>query len=161
MLSIIAAIGKNRELGLEGNLLWHLPDDLKRFKALTTGHPVIMGRKTWGSLPDRARPLPNRTNIVVTRQAAFEAPGAVVVNSFEEARAAAARAEGAEEVFVIGGGELYAVALPSTDRLYLTLIDASAPADTFFPPYDQFSKVINDESVEGDPPHRFVTLEKQ
>jgi dihydrofolate reductase len=161
MLSIIAAIGKNRELGLEGNLLWHLPDDLKRFKALTTGHPVIMGRKTWESLPDRARPLPNRANIIVTRQATYEAPGAVVVNSFEDARAAAARAEGAAETFVIGGSQLYAEALPSTDRLYLTLVDASALADVFFPTYDQFSTPIVTEEGVGDPPHRFVTLEKQ
>ncbi len=161
MLSIIAAIGKNRELGLEGNLLWSLSDDLKRFKALTTSHPVIMGRKTWESLPDRARPLPNRTNIVVTRQAGYDAPGAVVANSFDDARAAAARAEGADETFVIGGGELYAEALPSSDRLYLTLVDATAAADTFFPLYDQFSMVVIAESGEGDPPHRFVTLEKQ
>lgn len=158
MLSVIAAIGKGRELGFEGKLLWYLPDDLKRFKALTTGHPVIMGRKTWESLPDRARPLPSRTNIVVTRQAEYEAPGAVVVNSLEDARAAAARAEGADEIFIIGGGELYAEALPFADRLYLTLVDAAAKADVFFPSYESmFSEVSNEKGV-GEPPHLFLVL---
>jgi dihydrofolate reductase len=160
-MSLIAAIGKNRELGFQGQLLWSLPDDLQRFKAITAGHPVIMGRKTWESLPERFRPLPARTNIVVTRQAEYEARGAVVVSSLEEARAAAARAEGAGETFVIGGGELYANALPFTNRLYLTLVDAETEADTFFPPYEQDFKIISDEAGDGEPPHKFLLLERK
>src|SRR3989344_8265108 len=102
LISLIAAIGKNRELGKGGRLLWHIPEDMRRFKALTLGHPVIMGRKTWESLPQMFRPLPGRTNIVVTRQTGYEASGAIVADSLEAARAAAARAPGADEVFVIG-----------------------------------------------------------
>jgi len=149
MLNIIAAIGKGRELGLAGELLWHLPDDMRRFKEITTGHPVIMGRKTWESLPEKFRPLPNRTNIVVTRQITYKAEGAIVTKSLEAARAETVQAPGANEVFIIGGGELYRDALPFTDRLYLTLIDAAAEADTFFPPYEkEFAKLISKESHE-------------
>jgi len=160
-LSLIAAIGKGRELGFQGNLLWRLPEDLKRFKELTDGHPVIMGRKTWESLPGRFRPLPGRTNVVVTRQTDYEAPGAVVVDSLEDARAAAARAPGADEVFIIGGGEIYSAALPFANRLYLTLVDASAPADAFFPPYEEDFKITAETAGEGEPSHRFLTLERK
>ena len=160
-LSLIAAIGKNRELGKDGQLLWHLPDDMRRFKELTVGHPVIMGRKTWKSLPERFRPLPGRTNIVVTRQVGYEARGATVAGSLEGARAVAAHAPGFDEIFVIGGGELYAAALPYANRLYLTLVDDEADADTFFPPYEQDFKIISDEVGTGDPPHRFLTLERK
>ncbi|MFA5998321.1 MAG: dihydrofolate reductase [Candidatus Paceibacterota bacterium] len=160
-LSLIAALGKGRELGFEGKLLWHLPDDMKRFKELTLGHPVIMGRKTWESLPEKFRPLPGRTNIVVTRQAGYEAAGAVVTNSLESARAVSKRAVGADEIFIIGGGELYAAALPFTNRLYLTLVDAAPEADTFFPPYEQEFKIIRDEAGIGEPPHRFQIFERK
>src|SRR3990167_8134080 len=102
-ISLIAAIGKNRELGKGGKLLWHLPDDMRRFKALTTGHPVIMGRKTWESLPQMYRPLPGRTNIVVTRQTGYEASGATAAAALEAARPFSRRAPGADEIFVIGG----------------------------------------------------------
>src|SRR3989344_4027447 len=140
-VAIIAAIGKNRELGLHGKLLWYIPEDMRRFKEITTGHPVIMGRKTWESLPEKFRPLPGRTNIVVTRQANYEVLGAIVANSFENARAVSKRAPGSEEMFVIGGGELYAAALPYATRLYLPLVDATTDADTFFPPYEtEFTK---------------------
>lgn len=160
-LNIIAAIGKNRELGLRGKLLWHIPDDLQRFKRLTMGHPVIMGRKTWESLPEKFRPLPGRTNIVVTRQAGYEVAGALVADSLDAARAAAARAEGADETFIIGGGKLYAAALPRANRLYLTSVDATAEADTFFPSYESEFKVVSNEIGAGEPPHRFVVLEKK
>lgn len=159
-IAIIAAIGKKRELGFGGKLLWRIPDDMKRFKELTGGRPVIMGRKTWESLPEKFRPLPRRTNIVVTRQSGYEAEGAVVVDSLEAARAAAARAPGADEIFVIGGGELYATALPLADRLYLTLVDDIAEADTFFPPYEQAFKIISDEAGTEEPSHRFLTFER-
>lgn len=160
-LSLIAAIGKNRELGLKGELLWRIPEDMRRFKEITLGHPVIMGRKTWESLPERFRPLPGRMNIVVTRQSRYIADGAIVASSLEDARVAAARAEGAGEVFVIGGGELYAAALPLADRLYLTLVDAEAEADTFFPQYEQDFTITDEEAGDGSPPHRFLILERK
>ena len=158
-LSLIAAIGKNRELGLNGQLLWHLPDDMRHFKAATAGYPVIMGRKTWESLPERFRPLPGRTNIVVTRQPGYAAEGAIVAGSLAEARIAAARAPGADEVFVIGGGELYAAALPDADRLHLTLVDEAAEADAFFPAYEDAFVVREEHAGEGSPVHRFQVLE--
>ena len=147
--AIIAAMGKNRELGLRGKLPWRIPDDMQRFKTLTMGNSVIMGRKTWESIPEKFRPLPGRTNIVITRQTNYEAKGALVTDSLESARAAAARAEGADEIFVIGGGEIYREALPFTDRFYLTLVDDAAEADTFFPSYeDIFTKKISEERRE-------------
>jgi dihydrofolate reductase len=160
-ISIIAAIGKNRELGLAGQLLWHIGADMKHFKKITAGHPVIMGRKTWESLPERFRPLPGRTNIVVTRQEGYGAVGSVVASSLEEARSAAARAPGSEEVFVIGGGELYREALPFADRLYLTLVDDSKESDTFFPEYEKEFEIISKEPGEGELQHCFLTLERR
>ncbi len=161
-IAIIAALSATtRAIGKDNTLLWRIPDDLKRFKQLTLGHPVIMGRKTWESLSERFRPLSGRTNIVVTRQAGHEAAGATVADSLENARAAAARAPGADEIFVIGGGELYAAALPFADRLYLTLVDDNATADTFFPPYEQDFKIISDEAGLGEPLHRFQILERK
>ena len=148
-LSIVVALGKSRIIGKDNALLWHIPDDLKRFKALTFGHPVIMGRKTWESLPERFRPLPGRTNIVVTRQGDYDAAGAVAVHSLDEARAAAARAEGAADVFIIGGAQLYSEALPFADRLYLTLIDDTKEGDAYFPEYEnEFTKKASEESYE-------------
>lgn len=161
-IAIIAALGaKTLALGKGEKLLWHLPDDMKRFKELTLGHPVIMGRKTWESLPERFRPLPSRTNIVVTRQGDYEATGATVAGSLEEAQTIAMSAPGADEVFVIGGGELYTLALPFADRLYLTLVEADADADTFFPPYEQDFKIISKENGAKFPPHHFQILERK
>ena len=169
-VAIIAAIGKNRELGLRGKLLWHIPEDMRRFKELTIGHPVIMGRKTWESLPEKFRPLPGRANIVVTRQANYRAAGAIVADSLEVARAAAASASelpkgssapGASEIFVIGGGELYREVLPLANRLYLTLVETTSPADTFFPEYEKEFKVISKENGTGFPQHHFQVLERK
>jgi dihydrofolate reductase len=160
-INLIAAIGKNRELGRGGRLLWQLPEDMRRFKALTAGHPVIMGRKTWESLPPRFRPLPGRTNIVVTRQAGYQADGATVVDGLSDAFLTAEKAPGADETFVIGGGELYAAALPYAARLYLTLVDATAEADTYFPAYEQEFEILENESGAGFPPHRFQILERK
>lgn len=160
-ISLIAALGRNRELGKGGQLLWRIPEDMRHFKELTAGHPVIMGRKTWESLPERFRPLPNRTNIVVTRQGDYEATGATIASSLEEARTIAMGAPGSDEVFVIGGGELYTLALPFVNRLYLTLVDDTVAADTFFPLYEQDFKIISDEPGTGEPPHRFLTFERK
>lgn len=154
---IIAAIGKNRELGKANELIWRIPADFKRMKALTMGHPIIMGRKTFDSI---GMPLPNRTNIVVTRQQIC-IDGCLVFNSFLKALAAA-EAIDSEEIFIFGGASMYAEALPYTDRLYLTIIDAEdSNADTFFPEYTEFTKVIENEThTYGELSFTFLTLER-
>jgi dihydrofolate reductase len=126
-LSLIVAMARNRVIGRAGQLPWHLSADLKRFKALTMGHHIIMGRKTWESI---GRPLPGRVSIVVTRQPAYAAPGAHPVDSLSSALE---MAQHDPEVFVIGGGEIYREALPLADRIYLTEVDAEFVGDTFFP----------------------------
>jgi dihydrofolate reductase len=131
-LSIIAAVAANGVIGNDGDMPWKLSTDLKRFKALTTGKPVIMGRKTFASI---GRPLPNRVNLVLTRDAAFEAPGVVVVPT-QEAAIDAASDTGAEEAMVIGGGEIYRAFLDRAERLYITHVDASPAGDTHFPAID-------------------------
>jgi len=128
---LVAAVAANGVIGAGGKLPWRLPEDLKHFKALTLGHPVIMGRKTWESL---GKPLPGRENIVVTRAAGYDAPGASVASSLDAALALCA---GEPTVFVIGGGELYAEALPVADGLVLTEIQRDYAGDARFPPYDR------------------------
>jgi dihydrofolate reductase len=132
-LTLIAALAKNGVIGIANKLPWHLPEDLQHFKALTTGQAVIMGRKTWESLPPKFRPLPGRHNIVVTRDGGYVADGATVVHSLEEAAAAA----GESTAFVIGGAELYRQALPLCGRLELTEIDADFAGDAHFPDFDR------------------------
>lgn len=145
-ISLIAALGHNRVIGKDNGLLWHLPDDLAHFKQLTAGHPIIMGRKTWESLPEKFRPLPGRTNIVVTRSGWYEATGAQTAFSFPEALSHAKEAEGSEEIFVIGGGELYSAALPFASRLYLTLVDNDTPGTITFPDYGDFTHEVSREA---------------
>ncbi|MGH8155972.1 MAG: dihydrofolate reductase [Rhodanobacteraceae bacterium] len=129
-VSLIAALDRNRAIGRAGAMPWHLSDDLKRFKALTLGKPVLMGRKTALAI---GRALPGRPNLVLTRRGTAPFDGQIVMHSLDEA---VARADGAE-LMVIGGGEVYALALPRSDRMHLTLVDAQTPdADTFFPDYD-------------------------
>jgi dihydrofolate reductase len=141
MISLIAAIQKkDRGIGLKNELLFKISDDLKRFKALTSGHPIIMGRKTFDSIG--GKPLPNRTNIVVTRQELSQ-EGVVFVHSFEEAMEKAKAID--ENIFIIGGAEIYKQTLPFADRLELTIVDSDVPADTFFPEYNEFSKTISEE----------------
>ena len=130
MISLIAAVAGNRAIGKSGQLLWHLPEDMRHFRETTRGKPVIMGRKTWESLPDAFRPLPGRHNIVVSRNPAYEVPGATLVTSLEEAVQCAGAAG---EVFVIGGAELYRQALPLANRLYLTEVSGNFDGDVFFP----------------------------
>jgi dihydrofolate reductase len=139
-LALIAAVARNGAIGKEGALLFHEPLDQKHFRATTLGCPVIMGRKTWDSLPARFRPLPGRRNIVVTRNGNWAAPGAEGVGNLGAAMALVADAPLA---FVMGGGELYAQALPFADRLVLTEIDADLPGDVFFAEWDrqQFAEV--------------------
>jgi dihydrofolate reductase len=141
-LSLIAVIGKNRELGKDNKLLWHIPGDLPRFKKITGGHPVIMGRKTFQSI---GRPLPGRTNFVISRDGTFMADGVTSVTTLEDAITQAKKAPGSEEVFIIGGGSVYAQAIDNADQVYLTVVDKTAEADTFFPDYSQFNTVISEE----------------
>lgn len=127
MITLIAAAGENNELGKDSALVWHLPDDFKRFKALTSEHYIIMGRKTFESLKN---PLPNRTHIVITRQENYAPEGCIVVHSIEEAIKITPRDE---EIFVIGGGEIYKLALAFADKIELTRVFGTFEADTFFP----------------------------
>jgi dihydrofolate reductase len=135
LLSLIAAIDRHGAIGRAGALLWHESEDQKHFRRVTMGCPVVMGRKTWDSLPERFRPLPGRRNLVVTRNAAWQAAGAEAAGSLDEALQ---RLHGLPRVFVIGGGELYAQALARADELVLTEIDAAFEgADAHFPPFDR------------------------
>ena len=130
MLSLIAAVARNRVIGKNNQLLWHLPEDMKHFREVTRGKPVIMGRKTWESLPEKFRPLPERHNIVVSRNLDYKAPGATLVSSLEDA---IDLTRSADETFVIGGETLYRQALAQAHRLYLTEIDQNYEGDAFFP----------------------------
>lgn len=141
-ISIIAAIQKkDRGIGLENDLLFRISDDLMRFKQLTSGHPIIMGRKTFQSIGNR--PLPNRTNIVITRDPAYKSENILAFTSIKEALSEAKKLS--DKIFIIGGGEIYRQTISLANRLYLTIVDGDLPADTFFPPYDNFNKVINNE----------------
>lgn len=130
MIIMIAAVAENNGLGKENKMIWHLPDDFKRFKKLTTGHHIIMGRKTFEGFP---KPLPNRTHIVVTRQKDYHPEGCIVVNSVEEAIALVPKEE---DGFIIGGGEIYKLAMPLSDKLEITHVYASFASDAFFPQID-------------------------
>lgn len=131
---VIAAVAQNGAIGKDNELVCRIPADLQNLKKVTTGHPVIMGRKTWDSLPERFRPLPGRHNIVVTRQRDWSDAGATAAHSFDEAVAAAGDAQ---RVFVLGGAALYAVALPLADELLLTELHADFEGDTHFPAWDR------------------------
>jgi len=155
---MIAAIGESREIGKDNELLWDIPEDLRRFKELTNGHPVIMGRKTYESI---GKPLPGRTNIVLSRTKQ-EIRGAVVVTSIEEALDVAGDADGSEEIFVIGGANVYEQFIDQTDRLYLTVVHRGNPsADAFFPPYSAFESVVSEKAhFTGQIPFTYLILEK-
>ncbi|MDR2164980.1 MAG: dihydrofolate reductase [Zoogloeaceae bacterium] len=130
MLSLIAAVARNRVIGRDNRLLWRLPGDLRHFRETTRDRPVIMGRRTWESLPEKFRPLPGRLNTVVSRNPACSAPGAVLAGSLTEA---IEKSGDGGELFVVGGAELYRQALPLAGRLYITEIDADFSGDAFFP----------------------------
>ena len=160
-LVLIAALDRHRAIGRGGELLWHEREDQKHFRAVTMGCPVIMGRKTWDSLPARFKPLPGRRNIVITRDAAWQAPGAEAAASLA---AAMARVAGAERAFVIGGGELYAGALAQADELQLTEIDTEFDgADSYFPAFErgQFVETAREERMAADgTPFAFVSYRR-
>lgn len=159
-ISVIAALAKNRVIGIENRLPWRLPEDLAHFKALTLNHPILMGRKTFESL---GRPLPGRTNIVITRNPGYRKDGCLVAASIP---AAVALCEDADEIFFIGGAELYAQAIPLADRLYLTEVDIEATGDAWFPDYDRsaFREISREPHLgaKGDPlPFDFVVYERR
>lgn len=129
-LSLIVAMAKNRIIGANGKIPWHLPNELQLFKSVTMGHHIIMGRKTYESIN---RLLPGRTTVIVTRQKNYSIPGAKIAHTLDEAVALCA---GDSEIFVIGGGELYRAAMPRADRLYLTVVDAEPVGDTRMPEFD-------------------------
>jgi dihydrofolate reductase len=161
IISVIAAIAKNRAIGYQNKLIYHIKEDMKRFQKLTTGHPIIMGRKTFESFP--RRPLPGRQNIVITRNAGWQYPGVTVVHSVEEAIAAAET----DTVYIIGGAQVYELALPLVEVLHLTVIHARwASADAFFPALDMSEwQEVSREHHQSD--HRnayefdFVTLKRR
>lgn len=136
IISLIAALTENRVIGKNNDLPWHLPDDMKYFMQTTKGHHVIMGRKNYDSIPEKFRPLPNRTNIVVTRQNDFRAPGCIVVNSIERGLEIAKNNQ-EREVFIIGGADIYRQGFGKTDKLYLTEIKTTLEGDTYFPEFDK------------------------
>lgn len=136
IISLIAALSKNRVIGKDNDLPWHLPDDMKYFMQTTKTHHVIMGRKNYQSIPEKFRPLPNRTNIVVTRQQNFIAPKCTVANSIEAALEIALN-NNEPEVFIIGGAEIYNQGLASANKLYLTEIEAEIDGDTYFPDFNK------------------------
>lgn len=131
IVSAVVAISSNHAIGKNNELLWHLPADLKHFKQITSGHTVIMGRKTYDSI---GRPLPNRRNIIITRKTDLQIPGVEVTNSVDEALQLCAQEA---EVFIIGGAEIYKSALPLTNRIYLTTVQATYDADAYFPEIDR------------------------
>ncbi len=133
-ISMIAAMGRNRVIGKDNDIPWHLPDDFQYFKNTTEGHYVLMGRKNFESLPPRFKPLPNRPNVVITRNPSYQAPGATVVTSLENALDIA-RKNMEEEAFIIGGGEIYLLGLQYADTIYLTEIDGMFEGDTLFPKF--------------------------
>lgn len=159
MITIIAAIGKNGELGKDNDLIWHLPNDLKRFKKITLGHHVIMGRKTFESL---GKPLPNRTTIIITRNPNYKVDNCIIVNSLE----AALKASAADPYpYILGGAEIYYQAIKIADSLDLTLVDANFEADAFFPQIDaSLWEETSREDFKADENHQynysFVTYKK-
>ena len=167
MLSIIAAIGKNNELGYKDKMPWHLPDDLKRFRRITTGHTLIMGRKTFESLP---RILPERKHIVITRNSSYKVkniedgdPQVLVLHSIEKLLETL---NPDEEYFVIGGGEIYRQLLPYSDKMYLTIIEKEFTADTFFPEidYEQWEIIEKEPGKEDEKnslPYYWLTLRRR
>ncbi len=162
-IAMIAAVSRNRVIGVEGKLPWYLPEDLKFFKAVTLHKPVVMGRATFASI---GKALPNRLNIVVTRDTSFEHPGVRVCHDLESALALAddqAMIEGNEEIMVIGGGEIYQQALSCASRLYLTEIDVEVEGDTHFPSLDEHWQEVErvaGSPTEGQPGYDFVRYER-
>jgi dihydrofolate reductase len=160
MISIIVAVGKNNEIGKDNQLLWHLPNDLKYFKQITMGLPVIMGRKTYESI---GRPLPGRVNVIITRNSSFQPDGCIVVDSIQNAMKATMPAN---DIMIIGGAEIYTQTLPIADRIYVTEVDAELEADKFFPSIDdsyweEISRKHNSKDEKNEFNHDFVVYKRK
>lgn len=156
IISIIAAVGKNNVIGVDNKLPWKLSADLKRFRTITSGKQVVMGRKTFESI---GKPLPNRTNIIITRDKNYKADGCIVVHSAEEALNAA---KGNQEIMIIGGEQIFREFLPKAKRMYLTIIDEKFNGDAYFPEYDktEWREVSREEHEDGGLKYAFVDLER-
>lgn len=146
MVSIIVAKSENGVIGRDGKLPWYIPEDLKRFKKLTTGKTVIMGRKTYESLPKESKPLPDRINIVISKNKNFSAKDCIVVDSLEKA---IKKSDNNKEIFIIGGGEIYKESLKYSDKIYVTEVEGNFEGDTFFPTLDSKWKEVNKEEKGG------------
>ncbi len=160
MITIIAAAAENNALGKDNDLVWHLPDDFKRFKRLTSGHHIIMGRKTFESFP---KLLPDRTHVIITRKDDYQPEGTIVVNSLEEALKVSKLDE---QPFIIGGGEIYEMGMDKADRIELTRVHGEFEADTFFPEIDENEwSLVNEQFHEKDEKHdhsfTYLTYERK
>jgi len=164
-VSLIVAVANNGVIGKDNDLIWHLPNDMKFFKQTTTAHHVIMGRKNFESIPERFRPLPNRTNVIITRNSDYKAEGCVVVNSVKQALEVAKENRDTQP-FIIGGGQIYKLALEANlvDKIYLTKVHHTFDGDTFFPELNNEWKEANKTVNKADEKHAydydFITLER-
>ena len=152
MIKIIAAMSKNRVIGDSNTLIWHLPEDLKRFRKLTTGNTIVMGRKTYESI---GKPLPNRRSIIITRDPDYKVEGCEVANSLEDALLLSNR-----DCFIIGGGEIYRQAMDIADRIYLTLIDKEFKGDTSFPKIKDWLEISREDFIAEDFGYSFIEYER-
>lgn len=165
IVSLIVAASENRVIGRDNDLIWHLPNDMRFFKKTTSGHHVIMGRKNFESIPHKFRPLPERTNIIISRQTDYHAKGCIVVNSIDQSLQIAKK-NGDDEAFIIGGGQIYQFTLDNNlvDRIYLTKIHHKFEGDTFFPELSSDWKEVNRRDCFVDKNHTynysFIVLEK-
>lgn len=157
VVSLIVAVSENKVIGKDNDLVWHLPNDMKLFRDTTKGHFVIMGRKNYESIPHKYRPLPSRTNVIVTRQDDYKAKGCLVVNSVEKAIEIAQKA-GDKEPFVIGGGQIYKHAIENNlvDRIYLTRVHTEIDGDTYFDDLDDSWKLVHSDLHPSDDKHSFA-----
>jgi len=155
ILSIIVAVAENNIIGKDNTLIWSLPADMKFFKEKTKGHVIITGRKNYESIPEKFRPLPDRTNIVITRQKDYKAPGAIVVDSVEAAIQYAKQHHANEEIFIIGGAEIYKQTITICHKIYLTRIHQSFDGDAFFPNLTTDWKLVHQENVSADEKNKY------
>ena len=164
-ISMIAAVSENRVIGKDNDLVWSLPRDMKYFMDTTRGHHIITGRRNYESIPNKYRPLKDRTNIIVTRQGDYDGGEALIVHSIEEG-IDLARKNGEEELFIIGGGEIYSQALPLADRLYITEVKGIFEGDTFFPEFDpgnweEVSRISNETDERHDYAFDYVIYDRK
>jgi dihydrofolate reductase len=156
ILSIIVAVAENGVIGKDNKLIWSLPADMKFFKEKTSGHVIITGRKNYESIPEKFRPLPNRTNVVITRQKNYHAPGAIIVPSIEEALAYAKEHSDKEEVFIIGGAEIFRQIMPLVNRVYLTWVHERFEGDVSFDALSESEwKLVQSERHPADEKHKY------